>query len=184
MKLNTNSKESYTKKEFKYDLTWKQRIIQMVFTALFYGLVLYFIDKTQNIKSIIFQAVFFGIFFNLLFPWLLNKMFGKRIDTIKPDLLNDETVEEEIFANLFRGLEAIGGKIFLTNQRLIFKSHSFNFQKGQTNINYIDIDSVGKRKSAKLIDNGIRIITKQGAKYDFVVNDRNIELQKIQQKLS
>ncbi|EAQ42966.1 GRAM domain-containing protein [Polaribacter sp. MED152] len=179
-----NKKVQYTKKEFKIDLTWKQRISSMFFTSIIYGAVLFLFDRNQNINSIIFQAIFFGVLFVLIFPWAMKKMLSKKVNNIKPDLLNNETVEEEIFANLFRGIEGVGGKIFLTNERLIFKSHSLNIQKGQTDINYSDIVSVDKRKTAKLIYNGIRIITKQGVKYDFVVNDRNIELQKIQQKLS
>lgn len=179
-----NKKVQYTKKEFKIDLTWKQRISSMFFTSIIYGAVLFLFDRNQNINSIIFQAIFFGVLFVLIFPWAMKKMLSKKVNNIKPDLLNNETVEEEIFANLFRGIEGVGGKIFLTNERLIFKSHSLNIQKGQTDINYSDIVSVDKRKTAKLIYNGIRIITKQAVKYDFVVNDRNIELQKIQQKLS
>lgn len=184
MKLNTNSKESYTKKEFKIDLTWKQRISSMFFTSIIYGAVLFLFDRNQNINSILFQSVFLGVLFVLIFPWAMKKMLSKKVNNIIPELLDEEEIEEEIFASLFRGLEGVGGKIFLTNERLIFKSHSLNIHNGQTDINYSDIVSVDKRKTAKLIDNGIRIITKQGAKYDFIVNDRNIELQKIQQKLS
>lgn len=172
------------KKEFKFDLTWKQRISAMLFNTLTYGVVLYILNSDQNIKGIIFQALFFGVLFILFFPWAMKKMLGKRIDNIEPELLDDEKIEEEIFANLFRGLEGVGGKIFLTNERLIFKSHSFNIQKGQTNVSYSSIFSVNKRKTAKLVDNGIKIITKDGAEYDFVVNNRDNELEKIKNKLS
>jgi hypothetical protein len=171
------------KKEFQLKLTWKQKITSMVSTAIIYGIVLFLFDRDQNINSILFQSVFFGVLFVLIFPWAMKKMIGKRIDNIQPELLNDEIIEEEIFANLFRGLEGVGGKIFLTNQRLVFKSHSLNIQKGQTNIVYLDIDSIHKRKTAKLVDNGIKIITKEGTEYNFVVNDRDAVLKKIQQKI-
>ncbi len=171
------------KKEFQLKLTWKQKITSMVSTAIIYGIVLFLFDRDQNINSILFQSVFFGVLFVLIFPWAMKKMIGKRIDNIQPELLNDEIIEEEIFANLFRGLEGVGGKIFLTNQRLVFKSHSLNIQKGQTNIIYLDIDSIHKRKTAKLVDNGIKIITKEGTEYNFVVNDRDAVLKKIQQKI-
>lgn len=176
-----NKKVQYTKKEFKIDLTWKQRISSMFFTAIIYGAVLFLFDRNQNINSIIFQAIFFGVLFVLIFPWAMKKMLGKRVNNIVTELLDEEEIEEEIFANLFRGVE---GKIFLTNQRLIFKSHSLNIQKGQTNIEYSIISSVQKRKTAKLIDNGIKIITKQNTEYDFIVNDRDDILVKIQNKLN
>lgn len=179
-----NKKEQYTKKEFKIDLTWKQRISSMFFTTIIYGAVLFLFDRNQNINSIIFQAIFFGVLFVLIFPWAMKKILGKRVNNIVPELLDEEEIEEEIFANLFRGVEGVGGKIFLTNQRLIFKSHSFNIQKGQTNLEYSIISSVQKRKTAKLIDNGIKIITKQNTEFDFVVNDRDDVLVKIQNKLN
>lgn len=179
-----NKKEQYTKKEFKIDLTWKQRILSMFFMAIIYGAVLFLFDRNQNINSIIFQAIFFGVLFVLIFPWAMKKMLGKRVNNIVPELLVEEEIEEEIFANLFRGVEGVGGKIFLTNQRLIFKSHSLNIQKGQTNIEYSIISDVQKRKTAKLVNNGIKIITKQNTEYDFVVNERDDVLVKIQNKLN
>jgi hypothetical protein len=171
------------KKEFKIDLSWKQKIITMIVTSVLYGVVLYLFDPEDNIKGIVFQAVFFGVLFVFLFPWLMKKIVGKRLDDIAPELLENEKIEEEIFANLFRGLEGVGGKIFLTNQRLIFKSHSLNVQKGQTNIDYSEIVSVQKRKTIRVIKNGIKIITKHGKEYRFVIKERDIHLQKINNKL-
>jgi hypothetical protein len=171
------------KKNFKIDLSWKQRIIAMFFIALIYGIVIYFLSTTRNLESAILQGVIFGALFVLLFPWTLKKMIGKRIDTIVPELLENEKVEEEIFANLFRGIEGVGGKIFLTNDRLIFKSHSLNIQKGQTNIDYSEISSVGRRKTMKIINNGMKILTNKGQEYCFVVNDRESQIQKISSKL-
>jgi len=155
----------------------------MFFTVLIYGIVIYFLNTTRSLESAILQGVIFGALFVLLFPWTLKKMIGKRIDTIVPELFENEKVEEEIFANLFRGIEGVGGKIFLTNDRLIFKSHSLNIQKGQTNIDYSEISSVGRRKTMKIINNGMKILTNKGQEYCFVVNDRESQIQKISSKL-
>jgi hypothetical protein len=171
------------KKNFKIDLSWKQRIIAMFFAVLIYGIVIYFLNTTRSLESAILQGVIFGALFVLLFPWTLKKMIGKRIDTIVPELFENEKVEEEIFASLFRGIEGVGGKIFLTNDRLIFKSHSLNIQKGQTNIDYSEISSVGRRKTMKIINNGMKILTNKGQEYCFVVNDRESQIQKISSKL-
>jgi hypothetical protein len=171
------------KKNFKIDLSWKQRIIAMFFIALIYGIVTYFLNANGSLETAILQGVIFGALFILLFPWTLKKMTGKRIDTSIPELLKNEKVEEEIFANLFRGIEIVGGKIFLTNQRLIFKSYSLNIQKGQTNLIYSEISSVEKRKTMKIINNGMKIITNKGQEYCFVVNDRESQIQKISIKL-
>lgn len=44
-------------------------------------------------------------------------------------LLSGEQLIKEGFANLQRGWEALGGRLYLTNQRLIFESHPFNIQR-------------------------------------------------------
>ena len=171
------------KESFKIDLSWKQIIILMFFTSLVYGIVIYFLNTNVSLESAILQGVIFGVLFVLLFPWILKKIIGKRIDTIVPELIENEKVEEEIFANLFKGIEGVGGKIFLTNKRLIFNSHSLNIQKGQTNLHYSEISSVEKRKTMKIINNGIKILTTKGEEYCFVVNDREAQIEKISTKL-
>ncbi len=35
-------------------------------------------------------------------------------------------------ANYQRGIEAVGGRLYLTQQRLIFEAHAFNIQTGAT----------------------------------------------------
>lgn len=175
-------------KNFEVKLNWKQITLLSVSVTFGYGFILYLLDNELTLKNLVAQSLIYGVtmtlFFIFLFPKLMNKLVGKRIDTIKPSLLADEVPEREIFANLFRGLEGVGGKIFLTNARLIFKSHSLNIQKGQTNIAYQDISSVTKRKTMKLIDNGIKVTTKEGKVYCFVMNNRDVELQNILDKLN
>lgn len=39
-----------------------------------------------------------------------------------------EELIKEGSANMQRGLETVGGKLYLTSSRLIFEPHSFNFQ--------------------------------------------------------
>lgn len=51
---------------------------------------------------------------------------------MKTELLADETVTKSGAANLQRGAETVGGKLYLTNRRLIFEAHSLNFQSGTT----------------------------------------------------
>lgn len=50
------------------------------------------------------------------------------------DLRPGETILKEGPANLKRGLEVVGGRLWLTSQRLAFKSHAFNIQVGATDI--------------------------------------------------
>lgn len=172
-------------------MSWKYRIIFAIGTGVLYALSLWTIDylsegKIYSVNSLIFQSVFFGIFFGMGFPYINAKLAGKLFKhvNIKPDLELDEQIEIEGPANLFRGIEGVGGKLFLTNKQLIFKSHKYNVQKGQTNINYTDIQEIIKRKTAKLIDNGIRIITTNQKEYDFVVNERDVWFEKITERIN
>jgi len=176
------------KKEFKLELTLKQKLFIMIPATVIYGLVLYLLGSDESLKTIAFQAIIWGVLFTLflvfLFPWIMKKLLGKRIDNIKPELFEHELIEDAIFASLFKGFEGVGGKIFLTNTRLVFKSHSLNIQAGQTNINYTEIAEVRERKTMKVINNGVNLITKDGKEYHFVVNDRDAQIQKIKNKVT
>lgn len=65
-----------------------------------------------------------------------------------------------------KGKEAIGGKIYLTNYRLIFKSHNINRVKGKFSIFLHTINSI--RDSSFLITKKISVTTKL-SEYSFVI---------------
>ena len=58
---------------------------------------------------------------------------------MKTELVANETPVKEGVANLQRGAETVGGKLYLTNQRLIFESTAFNIQIGATIVLLQDI---------------------------------------------
>ena len=173
-------------------LNWKFRVVSVILTGLlFVGikcLIDYWMDGNfQSLNSYLFQGVFFGVFMGIGFPYVTQK-FGKRFTSkigknITPELTQDEKIEIEGPANLFRGMEGVGGKLFLTNKKVVFKSHRINIQKGQTDINYENIKEIIERKTAKLIDNGIRIKTNDGEEFDFVVNERKKWIEKLNEKI-
>jgi hypothetical protein len=68
----------------------------------------------------------------------------------------------EAGASHLKGREAVGGKLTLTDKRLIFKSHKFNFQNHQEEIPVKEIKAVGQGEGyqqrvveLKLINNQI-----------------------------
>lgn len=96
-------------------------------------------------------------------------------------MLNDsktenENEEEQILAdkpaNMFRGIESVGGRIKVTNKKVIFKSHALNIQRTIEEIPLNNIESVTKRNTMGIIPNGISIKLKSGVEYKFVVNGR------------
>ncbi len=81
-------------------------------------------------------------------------------------------VKERIPANLFRSIEAVGGRLTITNERLLFTPHMINIQTEPVEINMADIVGVEKRNTIGLVPNGIKIINRYGSEFKFVVYKR------------
>jgi len=172
--------------------TLKFRVWFAIGTALTYLFTLWLFDyfseeKYYSIKSLVFQGLCYGVFFGIGFPYIntwLSQKFSKAIGAkIIPVLELEEEIEIEGPANLFRGIEGIGGKIFLTNKRIIFKSHRANIQRGQISIEYKKVKKITKRKTAKFLDNGIKIKTNNGSEFNFVVNERKQWIKKLTERI-
>ena len=90
-------------------------------------------------------------------------------------------------ANYFAGLEAVGGKLTLTDSNLIFKSHSFNTQTGYISISLKAILSINKSWTKlfgiiPLFPNSFSVVTVDGLKHKFVVWGRQDWINQINQK--
>ena len=85
-----------------------------------------------------------------------------------------ETNQEQfnVAANLFRGLESVGGKMKITDTEIIFTPHKINVQSNPLTINISDIKEVGKRNTFFIVPNGLSVVVKNGEEYKFVVNNR------------
>ncbi|MGO0059497.1 GRAM domain-containing protein [Brevibacillus fluminis] len=81
----------------------------------------------------------------------------------------ETTLKENIPANLMRGIEAVGGKMTITNERIIFTPHVLNIQTKPLEIGIHEITAVEKRNSLFIVPNGIKIVVKHGQAYKFVV---------------
>lgn len=159
----------------------QQKIAIAVFAiigSIIFGILLILLTGSfsfSNLKAVLLPTLIFGLFMGVVFPFILKKMtplLEKKVKT--PKLFENENIISEGKANLFRNWWiATGGKIFLTNKRLIFNAHKYNFQKGETSIELQDISSIQERKTANLVDNGLRIETTDNSRYDFVVNHRS-----------
>ena len=87
-----------------------------------------------------------------------------------------------VAANLFRGPEAVGGKLHFEETQLVFRSHAFNIQTGTTTIPYTDIVNVQPVNNLGFIPNGMLVTTKDGHKYKFVVWKRKELIAFLQEK--
>lgn len=95
---------------------------------------------------------------------------------MKTPLQPNEVIVKEGMANATRGMEGVGGKLYLTNQRLIFESHDFNFQTGPTFINLSDITESGIGRTMvfnlfRLTPNMFYVVS-NGQRFEFTVYGR------------
>lgn len=92
-----------------------------------------------------------------------------------------ETIIKEGPANHFKGAESVGGKLYLTNQRLFFKSHTLNLQVHEESYPLDQIVSTRRRNTLGIVPNGLAVHLKDGREEKFVVWGRGDWMKKIQQ---
>ncbi len=94
-------------------------------------------------------------------------------DIIIPTQHQPQSEEEELLGkfavNLWRGLEGVGGRLLITNQRLMFEAHKLNLQRKPLAIPMSEITEAFPSKSLGLFSNGLTIRCRSGDEYRFVV---------------
>lgn len=89
---------------------------------------------------------------------------------------NEQAIKSGL-ANLQKNIETVGGKLYLTNQRLVFEAHKINVQGGSTEIELSSIQSSKKCWTKflgfiPLMPNSLAIHAKDGKEYRFVLSKR------------
>lgn len=95
---------------------------------------------------------------------------------MRTGLVPGEILRKEGLANLTRGWEAVGGKLYLTNWRLIFEAHFFNFQVGDLMLDLRQVQTV-KPARARLFGvpvtpNAVEVTLRDGQAHSFTVYHR------------
>jgi hypothetical protein len=170
------------------NLTLKTKFLFALFAGLVFATInssinYLFQGKSFEIARFGFDLVYFGLLFGFGFLYFMKRYSDKMLKKISVALNDGEVIEHEGAANLFRGMEAVGGKLMLTNKRLVFKSHKLNIQSGETSLELGEINEVIPRKTAYLLNNGIRMMKVSGEHFDFVVYERQDWLSKINEAL-
>jgi len=167
--------------------TWKHKLSLGLILLVSHFSVTYLMNNVvgtkQSVTEIFFTSLIFSIGMSFIFPLLMRwtgKKLSKKIDSFLPQIIsNDEEIKFQDMANLTKGFEKVGGKLLLTNERLLFVSHKFNIQSGITSINPKEIASVEKVKMMIFFDNGLKINMKDNTSHTFVVNERKTWLEKL-----
>jgi hypothetical protein len=107
-----------------------------------------------------------------LFGWLPYKLLGFKAmngDEIMIDLQHGEQIKFQGPANHIKGIEAVGGKIYLTNQRLFFRSHKWNFQNHSLSIPLEQIGNMEERLPRFAVKKRLIVKTTNGKCERFVL---------------
>jgi tetratricopeptide (TPR) repeat protein len=103
--------------------------------------------------------------------WEQSRHWTDNIVTQSYQPLEDaEEIQGKFGANLFRGWEGVGGRIIVTNRRLLFEAHRYNVQREPLDIPLHDISDIVPSKTLYLVPNGITIACHSGQQYRFVVS--------------
>ncbi|MCL0054967.1 GRAM domain-containing protein [Dehalococcoidia bacterium] len=98
---------------------------------------------------------------------------------MRTELTENEVVVKEGKANLLKGINSVGGRLYLTNLRLVFESHGFAQSKAATIIDLSSIASVQECWTrllgiVPLVPNGIAIDTTQGQEHRLALGKRGM----------
>jgi len=111
-------------------------------------------------------AILTGFLFVVSIRYLRNKM----VASIVVDVGKNEAVLRASGANHIVAKEGVGGKLVLTDRRLIFVSHKFNVQNHRFETSIDEVLAAEPIKFWKLFDTGLLLELKKGEQHKFVVN--------------
>ena len=103
---------------------------------------------------------------------------------MQTQLLSEERIIKEGLANLQKGAETVGGKLCMSNLRVIFEPHVINVQTSNV---IFDVNKIVSVKPCwtkflnifPLLNNSIAVQT-DTLEYKFVINNRNTWIEEIQ----
>ena len=129
--------------------------------------------NTKNIIMVFVSSLIGGAIGGILFGWILRVWTNSRV-LLKGTPITIDASEIIVFttgANHFQGVEGVGGKLYLTNKRLIFKSHNFNIQNHEFSIRLSEVDKVKRYHTFGVVNNGLLITTIHNSIEKFVVQE-------------
>ena len=111
-----------------------------------------------------------GFFFGLGTAVFLDRQ-RHRFQIERPDFSGEQLLWEGP-ANHFLHGEGVGGWLYLTTRRLLFRSHRFNLQPHETDLPLADISDASPALTIGFIPNGLLVCTVSGRRERFVVGRR------------
>lgn len=136
---------------------------------------------TKGVLNGVKTGIIMGAFSGLLiwgFEFFQSKIFKKNSQKI----VGNETIVFEGGANHFKGTEAVGGWLYLTNKKLIFQSHNYNVQNHKLVIPLNQITSIRTSLTHGYMPTGLQVVTNDGVE-KFVVFKRKEWVRRISENI-
>ena len=169
----------------QYDGRLELSLLQGILFGIFMVITnLLILKMPAPMISGLMAGMFFGVFMYFIFPIILYKYPIIHDRQAEAELGKNEELLVKIPANLLRGIKGVGGLglsyltaglLYLTDSRLFFKPHSV--KKKELEIPLNNIMDVGKRRTMRIIPNGIFVRTRLGDEYRFIVWRRDEPIQ-------
>lgn len=121
--------------------------------------------------NIFVSTIIGGLVAGLLFALTMQYAAKRLVKNIVVEITEDEQILKEGSANHLKGKEGVGGKLVLTNKRLIFKSHQLNIQNHRQTIDLEQIAGVQATKSLKILENGLLLDLASNVRHKFIVDE-------------
>jgi hypothetical protein len=139
---------------------------------------------TMIISSIVAGLVMGGLS-GLLSSWLLARFLKSKFvaDGTKMKPEPGETVLFETPANHLKGIKGAGGKLYVTDRRLLFKPHKLNVENHVFELGLTEIKNVSRYKTLGFVDNGLSIATIDNTTERFVVEQVDQWIKHLEEKL-
>jgi hypothetical protein len=125
-----------------------------------------------------------SLLFGLLFTLAINFFVKWQMKRIVVELNPDEKLIKEGGANHILNLEGVGGKLVLTDKRLVFKSHKVNIQVHQQSFLLSEINTVEAAKTAGLLKNILFVHLNDSVTHKFVVFEPEEWVREIEARLA
>ena len=129
--------------------TWKIIFIKGFAWTIISAAILAIVNQGFR-PSIIFGALLGGLIGALFGWWEIKwmKALAVKLAATIPDLEmhKDEKILFKVEAGHLRGLESVGGKLFVTDKRIFFRSHKLNIQNHEQEFPITEIKAVNEDK--------------------------------------
>ncbi len=94
----------------------------------------------------------------------------RRFSRARPEFTGEQLLRDGP-ANHFLNGEGVGGWLFLTQERVLFRSHQFNIQRHELSVPLAEIAEVQPVRTAGIFPNGLLLVTRSGRQERFVVGE-------------